>query len=187
MVACQILESDFKIPRRIVRHKNLVVAFKITLHKLHDSKQQLRSQKVNSITILTMSYNFPLLGAGRPGDPAGPVVPHLRLADHLLLLRVLHRGADQLHGQQAGSSKVEKQCFASFDLLTSRLGARAYYSLASILRETDGSQQLVTLPQVGWTWTKTWELKFELKSQGVEVAEGAAAVAAAGQAGDGGV
>ena len=30
MVACQILESDFKIPRRIVRHKNLVVAFKIT-------------------------------------------------------------------------------------------------------------------------------------------------------------
>ena len=101
-----------------------------------------------------MSYNFPLLGAGRPGDPAGPVVPHLRLADHLLLLRVLHRGADQLHGQQAGSSKVEKQCFASFDLLTSRLGARAYYSLASILRETDGSQQLVTLPQVGWDFDK---------------------------------
>ena len=133
-----------------------------------------------------MSYNFPLLGAGRPGDPAGPVVPHLRLADHLLLLRLLHRGADQLHGQQAGSSKVEKQYFASFDLLTSRLGARAYYSLASILRETDGSQQLVTLPQVGWISTKTWELKFELKSSGVEVAEGAAAVAAAGQAGDGG-
>ena len=133
-----------------------------------------------------MSYNFPLLGAGRPGDPAGPVVPHMRLADHLLLLRVLHRGADQLHGQQAGSSKVEKQYFASFDLLTSRLGARAYYSLASILRETDGSQQLVTLPQVGWIWTKTWELEFELKSSGVEVAEGAAAVAAAGQAGDGG-
>ena len=133
-----------------------------------------------------MSYNFPLLGAGRPGDPAGPVVPHMRLADHLLLLRFLHRGADQLHGEQAGSSKVEKQYFASFDLLTSRLGARAYYSLASILRETDGSQQLVTLPQVGWIWTKTWELKFERKSSGVEVAEGAAAVAAAGQAGDGG-
>ena len=133
-----------------------------------------------------MSYNFPLLGAGRPGDPAGPVVPHLRLADHLLLLRFLHRGADQLHGQQAGSSKVGKQCFASFDLLTSRLGARAYYSLASIMRETDGSQQLVTLPQVGWISIKTWELKFELKSSGVEVAEGAAAVAAAGQAGDGG-
>ena len=133
-----------------------------------------------------MSYNFPLLGAGRPGDPAGPVVSHLRLADHLLLLRLLHRGADQLHGQQAGSSKVEKQCFASFDLLTSRLGARAYYSLASILRETDGSQQLVTLPQVGWISIKTWKLKFELKSSGVEVAEGAAAVAAAGQAGDGG-
>ena len=133
-----------------------------------------------------MSYNFRLLGAGRPGDPAGPVVPHMRLADHLLLLRVLHRGADQLHGQQAGSSKVEKQYFASFDLLTSRLGARAYYSLASILRETDGSQQLVTLPQVGWISTKTWELEFERKSSGVEVAEGAAAVAAAGQAGDGG-
>ena len=133
-----------------------------------------------------MSYNFRLLGAGRPGDPAGPVVPHMRLADHLLLLRVLHRGADQLHGQQAGSSKVEKQYFAFFDLLTSRLGARAYYSLASILRETDGSQQLVTLPQVGWIWTKTWELEFERKSSGVEVAEGAAAVAAAGQAGDGG-
>ena len=135
-----------------------------------------------------MSYNFRLLGAGRPGDPAGPVVPHVRLADHLLLLRVLHRGADQLHGQQAGSSKVEKQYFASFDLLTSRLGARAYYSLASILRETDGSQQLVRLPQVGSIWTKTWELEFGLKgkSSGVEVAEGAAAVAAAGQAGDGG-
>ena len=72
--------------------------------------------------------------------------------------------------------------------MTSRLGARAYYSLASILRETDGSQQLVTLPQVGWISTKTRELEFGLKrkSSGVEVAEGAAAVAAAGQAGDGG-
>ena len=116
-----------------------------------------------------MSYNFPLLGAGRPGDPAGPVVPHMRLADHLLLLRFLHRGADQLHGQQAASSKVEKQYFASFDLLTSRLGARAYYSLASILRETDGSQQLVKLPQVGRIWTKTWELKnLNLNPQGLK-------------------
>ena len=72
--------------------------------------------------------------------------------------------------------------------MTSRLGARAYYSLASILRETDGSQQLVTLPQVGRISTKTWELEFGLKgiSSGVEVAEGAAALAAAGQAGDGG-
>lgn len=75
-------------------------------------------------------------------------------------------------------------------LLTSRYQGlvRADYTLASILRETDGSQQLVTLPQVGKIWTKTWELKFGLKgkSSGVEVAEGAAAVAAAGQAGDGG-
>ena len=40
--------------------------------------------------------------------------------------------------------------FSSF-----RLGARAYFTLSSLVRESEGQREVVKLPQVRWTWMRS--------------------------------
>ena len=63
-----------------------------------------------------------------------------------------------------------------------RLGARAYYTLSSLVRESDGPQEVVRLPQV---WMKTLISLVRGFCSGAQVAKGQAAPAQAGQEGGG--
>ena len=40
--------------------------------------------------------------------------------------------------------------FSSF-----RLGARAFFTLSSLVRESEGQREVVKLPQVRWTWMRS--------------------------------
>ena len=43
-----------------------------------------------------------------------------------------------------------RMIFSSF-----RLGARAYFTLSSLVRESEGQREVVKLPQVRWTWMRS--------------------------------